>query len=71
MGVSWPVMLGIKQQMSCSINLQFQFPQAQNVSQIKTWPTVVSGRSRDKRDEETGLSDRMLAYEGVESVLER
>ncbi|KAI4459033.1 hypothetical protein MML48_6g00000461 [Holotrichia oblita] len=70
-GISWPVRLGSKQEMSCSLNLQFQFPQAQNITQLHQFPPIISRSTRDKREEENRMSDRMMAYIGVEEILNR
>nr|XP_022900565.1 uncharacterized protein LOC111413724 [Onthophagus taurus] len=71
-GVSWPVPLGLKQSMACALNLQFQYPQAQNITQLQTWPPIIT-RSQEKRSLEKGdrISDRMAAYLGLESILDK
>lgn len=62
--------LGSKQSMAVGWNLQYQYSEAQNVTQLETYPPIVS-RSREKRDQSHSLSDRAIAYIGIESVLER
>lgn len=69
-GIAIPVKLGSRQSMAIGWNFQYQYAEAQNASQIETYPPIVS-RSRDKRDQTSTKSDRALAYLGIESMLER
>lgn len=57
--------------MAVGWNFQYQYQEAQNASQLENYPPVVSSRSRDKREQERTISDRALAYSGVEELLSR
>lgn len=71
-GIGIPVKLGSRQSMAVGWNFQFQYATAQNVTQLETYPPIVSAaRSRDKREERRPISDREVAYSGVESLLNR
>lgn len=54
--------------MAVGWNFQFQYAEATNATQLESYPPIVSARSRDKREV---ISDRELAYSGVESLLNR
>lgn len=69
-GIAIPVKLGSRQSMAIGWNFQYQYTEAQNASQVETYPPIVS-RSRDKRDETSVKNDRELAYLAIESMLER
>lgn len=69
-GIGIPVKLGSKQSMAVGWNFQFQYSEAQNTTYVETYPPIVS-RSRDKRDENYPVSDRAMAYLGVESIMDR
>lgn len=70
-GIGIPVKLGSRQSMAIGWNFQYQYATAQNVTQLETYPPIISSRSRDKREERGPISDRELAYSGVESLLNR
>lgn len=70
LGIAIPVKLGSRQSMAIGWNFQYQYSEAQNASQIETYPPIVS-RSRDKRDQKDIWNDRALAYLAIESMLER
>ncbi|KAJ8921367.1 hypothetical protein NQ315_002982 [Exocentrus adspersus] len=76
-GIAIPVKLGPMQTMAVGWNFQYQYAAPTNITQLRNYPPIVSGRARDKREdretqenkEEEQKSDRALFYSGIESVL--
>ncbi|XP_018573081.1 uncharacterized protein LOC108912356 [Anoplophora glabripennis] len=66
-GLAIPVKLGPMQTIGMGWNFQFQYTEPTNITQLQTYPPVVSARSRDKREMQE--SDRALFYSGLEGVL--
>lgn len=69
-GIAWPIPLGSKQQMSCTVNFQFEYPEPTNVSIFHQFPPIVS-RSLVETGTERKMSERMAAYKSIEEVLNR
>ncbi|KAJ3666006.1 hypothetical protein Zmor_001466 [Zophobas morio] len=67
-GFAMPIPLGLKQSMAWGWNLQFQYVAPQYTNNTSIYPPIV-GRSREKRD--NFVSDRSLAYSGIEAILNR
>lgn len=71
LGIAWPVKLGSKQAMSCTVNFQFEFQEPQNFSIFHQWPPIIRTRSLDYSNTKRESSDRMIAYQSMETVLTR
>ncbi|KAK9702621.1 DM4/DM12 family [Popillia japonica] len=69
LGIAWPVKLGSKQAMSCTVNFQFEFQEPQNFSIFHQWPPIIRTRSLDYSNTKRESSDRMIAYQSMETVL--
>ncbi|GJQ83488.1 hypothetical protein Trydic_g19280 [Trypoxylus dichotomus] len=70
MGIAWPIPLGLKQKMSCSVNFQYEGPVPTNISQLHQYPPIIPSRSVDKRDTDDKSDNRMQAYLKMEEALE-
>ncbi|XP_018335153.1 uncharacterized protein LOC108744052 [Agrilus planipennis] len=69
LGIAVPIQIGTRQSLTYAINFQFQYPVAQNITQLQSgFPPSFSRSFRTKR-EILWDEDRSLIYEGLEKVL--
>lgn len=66
--IAIPVKLGSKQSMACGWNLQFQYAEATNITQLQVYPPIIA-KSRERRS--NYISDRRLAYLTIENMIDR